>query len=58
VLLKTEQYVAKECVLLRKGVGGRGSLCIVHTIKSIDTGEQIFETLLQVKINYSENTLI
>jgi hypothetical protein len=33
-----------------QGGGGRGSLCTVHTIKSIDTGEQIFETLLQVKI--------
>jgi hypothetical protein len=48
MLLKTKQYVATECVLLRKGGGGRDSLCTVHAIKSIDTGEEIFETLLQV----------
>jgi hypothetical protein len=43
VLLKTKQYVAIECVLLRAG-DGTGLRCSVHANKSVDTGEQIFET--------------
>jgi hypothetical protein len=45
------------CFAVRGG-GGKGSQCTVHTNKSVDTEEQIFDTLLKVKINYCKNTFI
>jgi hypothetical protein len=33
------------CIAVRGG-GGKGSQCTVHTNKSVDTGEQIFDTIL------------
>jgi hypothetical protein len=39
--------------LLRGGRGEEAHKCTVHTNKSVDPGEQIFDTLLLIKINYS-----
>jgi hypothetical protein len=34
------------CCVGGPGGGGMGSQCTVHTNKSVETGEQIFDTLL------------